>query len=537
MKMSSTSRNRANLWFGRPMATIRVAMSALIAILVIVQRNQFQITRQLPVSDVPVATHQIIQTNVSKIDHLTSSVVISKSNKDTSVSDVPTVTTTSTGSTVTTVSSTVYKLPNKPLHNIDSILKRSIGASILRNSEKNPLLNCSPTVQFQLKTTIQQIHNIDVFEYTIQSMMMDPQQSRNDNNNTQRPINIIPKRSGGDEIYVEWVSSSEDIFEMGVAMITDERDGTYTLKFVRPPILQQSYTKRPIERTQKEQLGTMTIYYDYTCGIGSIFAPQKDRYRRAGEVHLSFNHSNVRKPYIHDFVPPNTAVGIGTEESAIDLSKYHTVIAFGDSLMLQLVRRYQMGGFWSPNIRYEENINQCLSTSNDAEMAIQKFHQWHRRYILDVTATNQNQTVAVIIGSAVWDAMRGCVRSDFIDHRSAIRQFVTTLRTRYPQIHLYWKSPSAILLHRRRSLEELMDNKVWLDRSRYISDGVPRRIYEEQKSLMEELGVPFLDLFDAYYLSAPWSLPGDARHYEDNISFLLLSYYWPGLNVTNVYYQ
>jgi hypothetical protein len=204
--------------------------------------------------------------------------------------------------------------------------------------------------------------------------------------------------------------------------------------------------------------------------------------------------------------------------------------------MLQLVRQYRIGGFWSRNIRYEENINQCLSNVNDTESALQKFNQWHGQQIMDATDLQPKQSIAVIVGSAVWDAMRGCVRSDFQEHRNAIRQFITTLRMLYPQIHLYWKSPSAIILHRRNSLEELIGNNVWLHRSRYISDGVPRRIYAEQKALMKELQVPFLDLFDAYYLSAPWTLPGDARHYEDDISFLLLSYYWPGLNATNTYY-
>lgn len=131
--------------------------------------------------------------------------------------------------------------------------------------------------------------------------------------------------------------------------------------------------------------------------------------------------------------------------------------------------------------------------------------------------------------------MRGCVRSDFREHRNAIRRFVTSVRTRYPKIQLYWKSPSAILLHRRGSLEDVIDNKQWLHNSRYISDGVIRNMNTVQKALMSELGVPFLDLFDAYYLSAPWSLPGDARHYEDSISSLLLSYYWPGLNRTFAY--
>jgi hypothetical protein len=181
-------------------------------------------------------------------------------------------------------------------------------------------------------------------------------------------------------------------------------------------------------------------------------------------------------------------------------------------------------------------VCQCLSDPvQDVKDLLHKFHTWHGTQI--VAASNQSQSIAVIAGSAVWDAMRGCVRADLIDHQAAIRKFVTTIQTTYPNIDLYWKSPSPVVLHRSKSLIALMNNSIWLQRSRYISDAIPRQLYYAQKSLMKDLQVPFLDLFDAYYLSAPWSLPGDARHYEDFISSLLLSYYWPGTNGGKVYYK
>jgi hypothetical protein len=57
-----------------------------------------------------------------------------------------------------------------------------------------------------------------------------------------------------------------------------------------------------------------------------------------------------------------------------------------------------------------------------------------------------------------------------------------------------------------------------------------------QKELMKELEISFLDLFDAYYLSGPWTIAGDARHYQDEISFLFMSYFWPGLQPGKLYY-
>jgi hypothetical protein len=63
-----------------------------------------------------------------------------------------------------------------------------------------------------------------------------------------------------------------------------------------------------------------------------------------------------------------------------------------------------------------------------------------------------------------------------------------------------------------------------------MSQALPYHMYQLQKALMKELNVPFLDLYEAYYLSGPWSLRNDA-----SISARLLSYYWRGLNVTGAY--
>jgi hypothetical protein len=425
--------------------------------------------------------------------------------------------------------SIIYNFPIKPLYVVTSILNESIGPRILNNPEENPLSTCSPTVQFRLtlpSTFSTNVNNETV--WTLQSMMI--QRSNSTINSTNKSLTelVVPKPYGGDEIYVEWESNTD----MGVAQITDMLDGTYQLKFIRPPLVQYNYTKN-IDDDNNKSDGRLTIYYDYTCGIGSIFPPGKDNYGRAGEIHVSFTNWNVPQPFIHEFIPPNSINNIQDDTSIIDLSKYHTVISFGDSLMLQLVRQYTLGGYWSSNIIYEKNIVQCISNRTEADEVVEKFHTFHNDQIIH--AAKQNRSIAVIAGSSVWDITMGCVRTDFIDHRTAVSQFIGTIRTRYPQIDLYWKSPSALVLHRRNSLKELLD-PTWLQRSRYVSDTLPRKLYQVQKSLMIELNVPFLDLYEAYYLSGPWSRPGDCRHYQDEISSLLLSYYWPGLNRTTVYY-
>ena len=513
-----------------------------------VEKSQFLITRQIPTNDIVRSRSHLKNNTYIDSDR------INIPNEDISISDPPDEDSTVAIETPPPTASVFF--PPKPLFNIYSILNQSIGPTLLQHPNDNPLRNCSPTVQFQLHATIiNNINHIETIEYTIQAMRI---KNYNEYSDVQDSERVIPKLVGGDEIYVEWVSS-DDPNEMGVAMISDDENGTYRLKFVRPPILQQTYTERARTKTtnippkhskniinstttQIKQNGRLTLYYDYTCGIGNMFAPQKDRFRRAGEIHLSFHNSNVPKPYIHDFVPPNSDIQAANknkkgENSNIDLSKYHTIVSFGDSVMMQLVRQFTKPEFWSPNLHYRTNMCQCLSSKNDTKMALQKFNRWHGEQIMNATAYSHNQTVAVIIGSAVWDAMRGCVRSDFEGHRTSIRQFVSSLRSIYPQIDFYWKSPSALMLHRRGTLEDFINNTVSLQNSRYISDGIIRKMNAIQKELMQELHVPFLDLFDAYYLSAPWSLPGDSRHFEDELSSLLLSYYWPGLNRTHLFHH
>ena len=412
-----------------------------------------------------------------------------------------------------TTASTVYFFPKEPLFQATVMVKEAIGSKILKDPQKNPLRNCSVTVQFRLILPPQSHSS----SWILQSLR---QNGTNDD--------TVPKTQGGDEIYVEWQSTAGD--DIGVAQVTDQNDGTYALTFVRPPILQKNHSATTSSTNEAEDFGNLTIYYDYSCGIGGILAPRKNQYARAGEIQTVFSHEQVPRPYIHDFVPPN-------QDGTIDFSKYETVIAFGDSLMLQLVRRYKLGGFWSPNIIYFSNVGQCLSDPvQDVNTLLEKFHTWHGEHLRQ--AANRSERVAVIAGSAVWDAMRGCVRRDFRNHSAAVRSFVTTIRQTYhSSMDLFWKSPSAVQLHRRSSLKELLNNPEWLQRSRYMGDTIPRRIYAVQKALMRELKIPLLDLWDAYYLSGPFTIPGDSRHYQDDVSFLLMSYFWPGLEPGKVYYQ
>ena len=485
-----------------------------------------------------------------------------------------------------------YYFPSEPLYNIYSLLNESIGAKIFNDPQRNPLQGCSPTVQYRL---ILPSESDSSSTWILQSMMMTSTTTTKKQKklSTYSRQKVIPKLEGGDEIYVQWEADridDNDYDYMGVAQVTDQKDGTYLLKFIRPPMLQFNHTRQremddtssstgsttSITTTTNNNIthadphnkmplpyGRLTIYYEYTCGIGSIFAPNKDLYSRGGEVYqtLTSNETTtgtssngrwrrtqettqfVPRPHIHDFVPPNTAMDdtsattIGTNER-IDLSQYDTVFAFGDSLIMQLVRRYLRKGLWSDNIVWYQNVYQCLSTDSDARSMLYKFHTRHGEQIRNLT--NESKRIALLTGSSSWDAMRGCVHEDMQDHANAIRTYIQNVTTSFPNLDIYWKAPSAFFLHRYTTYIEAFNDTNFRKlkpkfgvkplKPRYINYHVPRQLYHVQKELMmNELHIPFMDLYDSYYLSAPWTVPGDSRHFDDAFTRLQLSYYWPGL--------
>lgn len=102
------------------------------------------------------------------------------------------------------------------------------------------------------------------------------------------------------------------------------------------------------------------------------------------------------------------------------------------------------------------------------------------------------------------------------------------------EIHIFgfnWKPTSAVVLHRPPPPTEIGDPGS-LKRSHIISDALPRQMNQAQQALMQEINIPFLYLYDTYFLSEPWIFKRDYRHYQDGISALLLIYYWPGQNQT-----
>jgi hypothetical protein len=70
------------------------------------------------------------------------------------------------------------------------------------------------------------------------------------------------------------------------------------------------------------------------------------------------------------------------------------------------------------------------------------------------------------------------------------------------------------------------DCHEWIcgERARYMSASRSSFLYTAQKELMAQLDVPFLDIYQATYLSAFQTRPGDGRHYRQVINRMLFRY-------------
>lgn len=426
--------------------------------------------------------------------------------------------------------SCIYHFPVEPLYNARHIAEKGIGEFVLNDPVLNPFANCDATVQYELHIISESFTGNNAPKKTtwlLQSMVLQKGDDALGDATHERqaesivPV-VVPKTIGGDEVYVEWISNTD----MGVAEVTDRHDGTYLLEFTRPPAYQYNMTHNislvnigygndsPSDisfEDSDESFGQLRIYYHYTCNVSSYYKLEKQYFTGSGAVFETFDHSHIPKPPIRDFIPPN-------EDGAIDLSKYDTLIPFGDSV----IREFFWQTFFHDSCDHPTQFGGCphsLSNHSDALYWIDRFNTFNGGI---VHAIAEDKSIALVTGSAVWDFLvSDALRPDMTEHLDAIREYITAIRTNYPRLDIYWKAPSALHIHRlSRKFERQTVNS-------YI---IARNLHLAQQKLMEELDIPYMDIHDAYFLSAAWTQPGDSIHYrESTLPTLLVSYFWPGL--------
>ena len=76
-------------------------------------------------------------------------------------------------------------------------------------------------------------------------------------------------------------------------------------------------------------------------------------------------------------------------------------------------------------------------------------------------------------------------------------------------------------LHQIIGFPGLNANEGLIDRIKYCSSGRSHYLYTQQKKLMGELGIPFLDIYPITYISSFHHKPKDIRHYKPRMNYLM----------------
>jgi hypothetical protein len=372
---------------------------------------------------------------------------------------------------------TLISLPAKPDKSVEKRMKKVIR---LKKGEVSPLAHCSATSQVRI------LQHSDG-AWTLMSV------GRNGRS----------KKVGGDEYYVTYQDASSSSLTL-VAFDHDNGDGTYNLDFSTTPL-------NPVNITGR---GDLTVHLLYTCGMGALGQPLKDMWKRGGGATsgATWSLANVITPSYRIFSPPN--------DPSIDLSPYSMVIGYGDSLMKGFFldknpsKIPRSEPLYRPNTTDYYNNPELELLNETVDDLVETLIDWHGHQL------NQSN-VALVIGSAAWDLLsRDTVDPHFADHLAGASKFIKRLQHEYPNVPLYWRSCSAF------QTQQIMIAS-W--RTRYMSNTRARILYEKQKTLMAELGIPFLDLYDAYFLSGDHELKrNDGRHYNKKLNMFMQNWFYRG---------
>ncbi|KAG7352920.1 hypothetical protein IV203_008968 [Nitzschia inconspicua] len=351
------------------------------------------------------------------------------------------------------------------------------------------------------------------------------------------------KSSGGDEFYIRYeeripkVSKSMDeeednIILQAVALITTAKDGIYELDFSTTPMFPSLYSVSHAP-DQEHVISTWTVHFEYTNGIGLLPPPLKSHWQNGGYSHTTYQlkgHPSMLRPScIREFRPPTPP--------AIGLNEFDQVFLFGDSTFCQFARqRPNKKGkyYFQPNLRVlGDKVRLGLNTKTVSEL-LQQLEESNIDGALSRVEGVRCKKRALIIGSCLWDILNSeddIQGSCYDDHAQACSKYVRELRNRYPNVVIVWKSPMACHIHW-VDLQRVVEHDratatlFGINRIRYMSASRSRYLYELQKRIMSELDVPFIDLYEATYLSADQMYPSDGRHYRPNFNRKMIGWYY-----------
>jgi hypothetical protein len=338
--------------------------------------------------------------------------------------------------------------------------------------------------------------------------------------------------SGGDEMYIRYEEYDEDevVIVQAVARIADHSDGSYELDFVATPTYPSPTVSADFDDDEEDgnpknttTTSKLTVYLEYSNGLGSIPSPEKMLWHNGGYTHKKYILENIPvRPKIKPFVFQT--------KGNVNLKVFDRVFCFGDSTMDQFVRqRPNVKGkyYFQSNLHVGEKMRLPLN-SDTKETHLDMLHQQFGQHL------TKSENTALILGSCLWDILDAhdtLQGKDYDDHICACRSFLSQIQSRYPKIQLIWKLPMAVHIHwvdleRLQQHDKETATLFGVNRVKYMSVSRARYLYQQQSQLMSCLSIPALDLWDATYSSADQLYPSDGRHYRPPLNRTMLQSFY-----------
>lgn len=309
------------------------------------------------------------------------------------------------------------------------------------------------------------------------------------------------KSMGGDEFYVTYTDSSiegETDRPTAVALVEDLHNGQYELDFLTTPL------DPSVEGLS--DTGSLRVYFQYSCGIGFLSKPDKGSWKGGGTSSFYHKLVDIQKPPIRAFQPPSLG--------GICFPDFRKVIGVGDSVLSEFISHDKL-----------HKVPNFLLGTKTGPLNTDTVQERLKFISTEFGEEIRKGGVALMIGSSIWDILMATHENDplFTDHFEAVRQYIHELRIRmrHRNVTILWMSPSALHVHR-AACTDITSCPV---RTKYMSTSRAKLLYDGQKEIMEEMGIPFLDLYEAYYASANLIYKDDGIHYDGRLTNRMIRWF------------
>jgi hypothetical protein len=354
-----------------------------------------------------------------------------------------------------------------------------------------------------------------------------------------------PKKVGGDEFYITYTDSANPEHPTAAAEVTDHQNGTYSLQFWEAPLYHKKH--------RLHGHGRLTVVFQYMCGIGRLAPPAKDTWKTGGATVATYSVQTSTPPPITPFPSSwSLSSSIKETERVVYMDDFGSslldIVAVGDSVMKQFVKPLHLR---------IPNIGRPLNTTTLSE-----WKELIRERLPTTTALEENsnnnavgaskKSTILLLSSHAWDLLETDNIGGFPDHEQALRDLLSFVRTDYPQVKVFWKSPTALHVHvpfldeQQQSSNNNNNNKrkqqMLINRLRYMSASRSYELYQRQRRIVttEFQDVSFLDVYRASYVAADATFRGDGRHYQPDWNIMTVNWFLrasPVDQVWKVYYS